>query len=139
MRRSEFCCVRGLSFGTLQRHLNKQEQGRNAIVPGSQLVAVELAGMSRNESGGLAVVLASGRKIEVARGFDVSTLERLVTVLERVCAMFGFGPATASIWRREPPICVRASRGSMAWCAIACCANRAVGMYFCSAMPSAIA
>jgi len=33
---------------------------------------------------GLSVVLAGGRRIEVQRDFDTHTLERLVSVLERV-------------------------------------------------------
>jgi hypothetical protein len=45
-----------------------------------------LAGVNRSvasNGGGLVVMLASGRKIEVAAGFDGLTLERLVCVLER--------------------------------------------------------
>ena len=55
-------------------------------MPSTQLLAVELAGMGQtgqSENGGLTVVLASGRKIEVGRGFDGHTLERLVSVLEK--------------------------------------------------------
>ena len=40
--------------------------------------------MAHDHGGGLAVVLTSGRKIEVAPGFDGLTLERLVSVLERL-------------------------------------------------------
>jgi hypothetical protein len=49
-------------------------------------VAVELAGANgrgNSDTAGLAVVLASGRTIEVGPGFDAPTLERLVSVLER--------------------------------------------------------
>jgi len=87
MRRSEFCRRRGLSWDTLDRHLKMQRRKRNGPIPGGQLLAVELAGTNRtkqNDSGGLAVVLASGRRIEVGEGFDAHTLERLVSVLERV-------------------------------------------------------
>jgi len=51
------------------------------------LLAVELEtahGSLSSNSGGLVVALESGRKIEVHRGFDVPTLERLVSILERV-------------------------------------------------------
>jgi len=85
MQESEFCRSRGLSRSTLYRHLKQQRD--NAAKPGSRLVRVELAGGKRNlpsNSGGLAVVLASGCKIEVARGFDAATLEQLVSVLERL-------------------------------------------------------
>jgi hypothetical protein len=85
---SEFCRVRGLSRTTLHRHLRKQRIQAQAISAKPQLVAVELASAERSManqlSGGLAVVLASGRKIEGAQGFDAFTLERLVSVLERV-------------------------------------------------------
>jgi hypothetical protein len=87
MRRSEFCRRRGLSWDTLDRHLKMQRRKRNGPIPGGQLLAVELAGTNRtkqNDSGGLAVVMASGRRIEVGEGFDAHTLERLVSVLERV-------------------------------------------------------
>jgi hypothetical protein len=49
-------------------------------------VRVELPSVSRSlpSDPGLTVVLASGRRIEVARGFAVSTLEQLVSVLERL-------------------------------------------------------
>lgn len=85
---SEFCRVRGLSRTTLHRHLRKQRIHAQAVSADTQLVPVELAIAERSIadklSGGLAVVLASGRKIEVAQGFDACTLERLVSVLERV-------------------------------------------------------
>jgi hypothetical protein len=45
------------------------------------LVAVELKGEAT--ASGLAVVSRSGWRIEVSTGFDASTLERLVGVLER--------------------------------------------------------
>jgi len=90
MRRSEFCRSRGLSFGTLDRHLKKRRwkrKTRSAPAAG-RLVAVELAirkSPAERESGcGLAVVLSGGRRIEVQRDFDVHTFERLVSVLERV-------------------------------------------------------
>lgn len=90
MRRSEFCRGRGLSLSTLDRHLRKRRWKRKKKSrPGDgQLVAVELGiGKSPTEhepSCGLAVALAGGRRIEVQRDFDTHTLERLVSVLERV-------------------------------------------------------
>ena len=51
------------------------------------MVPVELAARkSRTQqepSCGLVVVLPGGRRIEVHRGFDTSTFERLVGILER--------------------------------------------------------
>ena len=72
MDASEFCRSHGLSRTTLYRHLIHQRihaQARREV---------------NNNGSGLAVVLASGRKIEVAQAFDAFTLERLVSVLERV-------------------------------------------------------
>jgi lambda repressor-like predicted transcriptional regulator len=85
---AEFCHSRGLSRSTLYRHLRQQRSQAHVISAKTQLVPVELAAAPRrevnNNGSGLAVVLASGRKIEVAQAFDAFTLERLVSVLERV-------------------------------------------------------
>jgi len=90
MRRSEFCQSRGLSFSTLDRHLKKRrwKKRRGPTSSAGRLVPVELAARkSRKQhepSGGLAVVLPRGRRIEVHPDFDTSTFERLVGILERV-------------------------------------------------------
>src|SRR6266513_3788052 len=69
MRRSEFCRSRGLSFGTLNRHLKKLrwKRRRKPISSAGRLVPVELAArksLTRHESScGLAVVLPGGRRI----------------------------------------------------------------------------
>jgi len=85
----EFCRSRGLSRSTLYCHLKRQPSKANAdsVSADAQLVRVELTEVNRNmanNSGGLVVGLASGRKIEVAGGFDGFTLERLVSVLEQL-------------------------------------------------------
>src|SRR5580704_19624201 len=78
MRRSEFCQSRGLSFSTLDRHLKKLrwKRRRKLISAAGRLVPVELAARKSPEqhepSCGLAVVLPSGRRIEVHPDFDVS-------------------------------------------------------------------
>jgi hypothetical protein len=78
----------GLSFGTPDRHLKKRRWKRASTKASAagQLVTVELSTKKsppQNESScGLAVLLSSGRRIEVQRGFDMHTLERLVSVLE---------------------------------------------------------
>lgn len=90
MQRSEFCRSRGLSFGTLNRHLNKQRWKRasRAASAAGRLVPLELAARKlptqRKPSCGLAVVLPGARRIEVHPDFDTNTFERLVSVLERV-------------------------------------------------------
>ena len=89
MRRSEFCQSRGLSFGTLDRHLKKLrwKRRRKPISSAACLVPVELAAKEsptqQEPSCGLAVVLPGGRRIEVHPDFDTSTFERLVGILER--------------------------------------------------------
>ena len=89
MRRSEFCHSRGLSFGTLNRHLKKQrwKRKRKKASAVGQFMPVELAAKkSVAEHGSTAplVVVLSGRcRIEVHPDFDTSTFERLVSVLER--------------------------------------------------------
>src|SRR5271166_5861630 len=93
MRRTEFCRSRGLSFGTLNRHLKKQRwkrKSRRASSAGrvGRLVRVELAARKSPTqhltSCRLAVVLSGGRRIEVHPDFDANTFERLVSALERV-------------------------------------------------------
>jgi hypothetical protein len=90
MRQSEFCRSRGLSFSTLGRHLKKQrwQRKRKRDPRSSALVPVELSsrkvGAESELICRLAVVLSGGRKIEVHHGFDPSTLERLISSLERM-------------------------------------------------------
>ncbi len=89
MRRSEFCQSRGLSFSTLDRNLKKRrwKRRRRTVFSAGRLVKVELAtkksATQQEPSCGLAVVLPSGRRIEVQRDFDTTTFERLVSLLER--------------------------------------------------------
>ena len=88
MRRQEFCAKHGLSLATLARY-RKRRQRRTAERPsGSRLLRVELssAKVDSDKAGGseLAVVLASGRRIEVRRDFDAATLRELVQALEQI-------------------------------------------------------
>jgi hypothetical protein len=85
MPQSEFCGSRGISRSSLDRYLRKraQDQGSRA---GNRLLAVEIrtaSGSSASTSSGLVVGLNNGRRIEVNRGFDAATLERLLTVLDK--------------------------------------------------------
>jgi hypothetical protein len=91
MRRSEFCRSRGVSYSTLDRHLKKRRWKRKTTKSApadGKFVAVELAVRKplaeQQPSCGLAVVLLDGRRIEVARDFDVHTFERLLNALGRV-------------------------------------------------------
>ena len=86
MTQKEFCLSRGLVLSTLQRYLHNGSKKQKTPAK-SRLVAVEVAGSGQlqvPEAGcGLALVCADGRKLEVHRGFDEVTLQRLLDVLER--------------------------------------------------------
>ena len=87
MQPSEFCRSRGISRSTLDRHLRKQRAQDQGSRVGNRLLAVEIrtaSGSKGNTSSGLVLGLSSGRRIEVNRGFDAGTLERLLTVLDKV-------------------------------------------------------
>ena len=87
MQQGEFCGSRGISRSTLDRYLRKQRAQDQASRAGNRLLAVEIRtarGSSASTSSGLVVGLTSGRRIEVNRGFDGATLERLLTVLDKV-------------------------------------------------------
>jgi hypothetical protein len=85
----QFCLNHRLALSTLQRYLHIGSKKRRTAGP-SRLMAVEVADSNRlGEPGqpevgsGLALIWAEGRKLEVQRGFDEVTLERLLQVLER--------------------------------------------------------
>jgi len=85
LRRREFCQRRGLKISTLDgyRKRQRQAQAEAAGEPRWVEVAVRNAPPADPAASGLAVALAGGRRIEVARAFDAATLEQLLTVLER--------------------------------------------------------
>jgi hypothetical protein len=84
LNRTEFCRRQRMSWGTLNRYLRLREHG----AADGGLVAVELAGtkgVTEHDSGcGLALVLSRGRRIEVGTGFDGPTLQRLISLLEKM-------------------------------------------------------
>ena len=88
LRQSEFCRRRGMVLNTLKRYLKQGRKAQRAGAGCGALVAVEVAAASpaqtREPDSSLAVVLSSGRRIEVGESFDAATLARLVTVLERL-------------------------------------------------------
>ena len=87
--RAAFCQQRGLAVGTLDKYRQRVHGGRQAV--GRAFVPVEVVPSSAREfnsvarrDGALVVELRSGRRIEVGHGFDAGTLERLLTILDRV-------------------------------------------------------
>ena len=88
LRRAVFCQQRGLSIGTLdkyrQRVHGRRQLGRRGFVPVEVVLSTARdGGNDAGCDGVLFVELRSGRRIEVRRGFDAETLQRLLTVLDR--------------------------------------------------------
>jgi hypothetical protein len=79
MKRSD-CRSKGLSLGTLRRHL---EGGKRGARQTPRLVAVELEQKAVQKANPIEVVLGQGRRVEVRPGFDAATLQALIAVLER--------------------------------------------------------
>jgi transposase-like protein len=81
-----FCRQTGLSISTLARYRKGQQQRSSEATEAKRWLSVEVAGGDTVADGarcsGLAVV-AGGRRIEVGRGFDAETLNRLLAVVER--------------------------------------------------------
>jgi hypothetical protein len=84
MNQDEFCRSRGVCRSTLYRYLRNQHSQQKPA-PATQLVPVELVDVREAtlNRGGLTVVVGNGRRIEVERGFDAATLERLLTILDK--------------------------------------------------------
>jgi hypothetical protein len=88
LKRESFCQQRGLAVGTLDKYRRRAHAGRRSS--SRPMLPVEVVwSTAQNPSsdtgrdGVLVVELRSGRRIEVRRGFDAGTLERLLTVLDR--------------------------------------------------------
>ena len=82
LSRDEFCSQAEVSLQSLARYVTQYRKPKAENTQQQRWVAVELAGHS-GCGGELAVLLSSGRRIEVKRGFDASTLRQLVAVLEQ--------------------------------------------------------
>jgi transposase-like protein len=85
LSKSEFCRTHSVAVSTLDAYRSGRRQG---VREGpARWVAVEVPGAKQPETSapasGLAVVLTKGRRIEVGRGFDATTLEQLLGLLER--------------------------------------------------------
>jgi hypothetical protein len=88
LKREAFCRQCGLAVGTLDKYRRRAQVGRRSC--GVPMVPVEVvwstAQTPTSDNGRdcvLVVELRSRRRIEVRRGFDAETLERLLTVLDR--------------------------------------------------------
>jgi hypothetical protein len=77
----EFSKQKGVPLKTLARYVARHRQAGNPEK--RRWVAVEVEKPSQG-SCQLAVVLSGGRRVEVQRGFDATTLCQLISALERV-------------------------------------------------------
>ena len=88
LKREAFCQRRGLSVGTLDKYRRRAQAGRRPS-SGPMLPVEVVWSTAENPTsdtgrdGVLVVELRSGRRIEVRRGFDAGTLERLLILLDR--------------------------------------------------------
>ena len=89
LKREAFCQRRGLAVGTLDKYRRRAQAGQRPS-SGSMLPVEVVWSTAQSPAsdpgrdGVLVVELRSGRRIEVRRGFDAGTLDRLLTVLDRV-------------------------------------------------------
>jgi hypothetical protein len=83
LTREEFCRQRDVPVKTLCRYVTRYRKQKAQGDQPQRFVEAEVA--RRTGCGGeLAVLLCSGRRIEVKRGFDAGTLRQLVAVLDQV-------------------------------------------------------
>jgi transposase-like protein len=86
LSQSAFCRERGVVLSTLSRYRSRRD--RHSSTGSNPLLAVEVSSNApaffATTGTALAVVLRSGRRIEVGRGFNTDALEQLVRVLEGV-------------------------------------------------------
>jgi hypothetical protein len=81
LTRREFCQQHRVAINTLNRYIRRYSEAQPAGAP--QLVRVEVADPGR-PSGGVSVVLAGGRRLQLDRDFDAATLRAAVSALERM-------------------------------------------------------
>jgi hypothetical protein len=82
LTREEFCRQRDVPLKTLCRYVTRYRKQKEEGEQSQRFIEAELAGHT-GRGGELAVLLSSGRRIEVKRGFDTGTLRQLVAVLEQ--------------------------------------------------------
>jgi len=86
LRRAAFCQQRGLSVAALDKYRRRARQvPRPSAAP---MLPVEVVSRTSEQAsshvdGVLVVESCNGWRIEVRRGFDAGTLERLLTVVDR--------------------------------------------------------
>ena len=82
LSREAFCVQHDVTLKSLDRYVTRCRKQNQKGQESQRFVAVEVS-RHAGSGGELAVLLATGRRIEVKRGFDPGTLRRLVAVLEQ--------------------------------------------------------
>jgi hypothetical protein len=82
LTREAFCTQRDVHLKTLDRYVTRYRKQKAEGSAPQRWVAVDISAHS-GTGGELAVLLSTGRRIEVKRGFDAGTLRQLVAVLEQ--------------------------------------------------------
>jgi hypothetical protein len=86
LTRDVFCQQRDLSVVTLDKYRRRVQKwarsGTGPMVP-VEVVLSTGSNCAARSSGVLVVESRGGRRIEVGRGFDAETLERLLTILDK--------------------------------------------------------
>lgn len=81
LSREAFCVQYEVTLKSLDRYVTRYRKQKQKGQESQRFVAVEVSNPAGTGSE-LTVLLATGRRIEVKRGFDPSTLRQLVAVLE---------------------------------------------------------
>jgi len=86
LSRSEFCRQHGLSLNTLSRYCARRraEAARSDADDWVEVEIHEAGARNQHRGGELWLHVGRERRIEIRRGFDPSTLEQILRVLERV-------------------------------------------------------
>jgi hypothetical protein len=82
LTREAFCNQRDVGLKTLDRYVTRYRKQRAVGSEPQRWVAVKVAAR-RGCGSEMTVLLSSGRRVEVKRGFDSGTLRQLVAVLEQ--------------------------------------------------------
>jgi hypothetical protein len=88
LTRDVFCQQRGLSVAALDKYRQRVQKwarsGAGPMLPVEVVLSTAQGSKCGARSYGVLVVeSSSGRRIEVGRGFDAETLERLLTILDK--------------------------------------------------------
>ncbi len=88
LTRDVFCQQRGLSVVTLDKYRRRVQKwarsGAGPMLPVEVVLSTTGSNCAARGYGVLVVESRNGRRIEVGRGFDLETLERLLTILDKV-------------------------------------------------------